>query len=239
MMDAWMDRTSEALGQAFDRDSAFAPILMAVQELDFEHCAFGMRRALPVSNPRTFMVNNYPEQWQRRYADSGYLDIDPTAIHGRRSQTAIVWSDAVFRDAGQMWAEARLFNLNVGIAQSTFGGNGSVSMLTLSRSSTPLTPKELSKIGPYLRWLADLAHGVLSGTFASHPDQVVPTPVLTDREIEILKWMADGKTSNDTADILNLSVATVNFHMKNAITKLDASNKTCAVVKALLLGLLN
>jgi hypothetical protein len=133
MMDAWVDRIFGALSQAFDRDSAFTPILTAAQELDFEHCAYGMRLALPVSNPKTFMVNNYPEPWQRRYSDSGYLDIDPTAIHGRRSQTAIVWSDAVFQDAGQMWSEARSFDLKVGIAQSTFGGNGSVSMLTLSR----------------------------------------------------------------------------------------------------------
>ena len=62
---------------------------------------------------------------------------------------------------------------------------------------------------------------------------------LTVREIEILKWMADGKTSNDTAGILNLSVATVNFHMKNAISKLNAPNKTCAVAKALILGMLD
>lgn len=160
----------------------------------------------------------YPEPWQRRYSDSGYLDIDPTAIHGRRSQTAIVWSDAVFQDAGQMWSEARSFDLKVGIAQSTFGGNGSVSMLTLSRSGTPFTPTELSKNGPYIRWLADLAHGALSGTFLLGTDQDTPSLGLTVREIEILKWMADGKTSNDTAGILNLSVATVNFHMKNAIS---------------------
>lgn len=238
MMDAWVDRIFGALSQAFDRDSAFTPILTAAQELDFEHCAYGMRLALPVSNPKTFMVNNYPEPWQRRYSDSGYLDIDPTAIHGRRSQTAIVWSDAVFQDAGQMWSEARSFDLKVGIAQSTFGGNGSVSMLTLSRSGTPFTPTELSKNGPYIRWLADLAHGALSGTFLLGTDQDTLSLGLTVREIEILKWMADGKTSNDTAGILNLSVATVNFHMKNAISKLNAPNKTCAVAKALILGML-
>mgnify|MGYP001605506305 CR=1 FL=1 len=138
-----------------------------------------------------------------------------------------------------MWSEARSFDLKVGIAQSTFSGNGSVSMLTLSRSATPLTSTDLSKIGPYVRWLADLAHGALSGTFASHLDQIAPSPELTAREVEVLKWMADGKTSNDTADILNVSVPTVNFHMKNAINKLNAPNKTCAVAKAIVLGLLD
>ena len=52
MMDAWVDRIFGALSQAFDRDSAFTPILTAAQELDFEHCAYGMRLALPVSHRR-------------------------------------------------------------------------------------------------------------------------------------------------------------------------------------------
>jgi LuxR family transcriptional regulator len=109
----------------------------------------------------------------------------------------------------------------------------------VSRSGTPFTPTELSKNGPYIRWLADLAHGALSGTFLLGTDQDTLSLGLTVREIEILKWMADGKTSNDTAGILNLSVATVNFHMKNAISKLNAPNKTCAVAKALILGMLD
>lgn len=50
--------------------------------------------------------------------------------------------------------------------------------------------------------------------------------------------MADGKTSGEAATILALSERTVNFHVSNAMTKLGAVNKTAAVVKAAVLGLL-
>jgi len=56
---------------------------------------------------------------------------------------------------------------------------------------------------------------------------------LTAREIEILKWTSVGKTSSEVSMILRISTNTVNFHIKNAIIKLKAVNKTAAVVLAL------
>jgi LuxR family transcriptional regulator len=62
---------------------------------------------------------------------------------------------------------------------------------------------------------------------------------LTKREIEILRWTAQGKSSEEIANILHLSVNTINYHIKNSITKLGTTNKTAAAVKATLLGLLD
>lgn len=62
---------------------------------------------------------------------------------------------------------------------------------------------------------------------------------LTGREIEVLKWAAHGKTSREISEILIVSVNTVNFHMKNAKSKLETVNKTAAVARASKLGLLN
>jgi len=62
---------------------------------------------------------------------------------------------------------------------------------------------------------------------------------LTRREVEVLKWTADGKSAQEIADILNVTKHVVDFHIKNAIYKLKTANKTAAVVKAAMLGLLN
>ncbi len=62
---------------------------------------------------------------------------------------------------------------------------------------------------------------------------------LTGREIEVLRWSASGKTSSEISEILVISVNTVNFHVKNAILKLKTANKTAAVARATMLGLLN
>ena len=62
--------------------------------------------------------------------------------------------------------------------------------------------------------------------------------LLTDRERSALGWAARGKTVDETAVILAISGDTVQFHLKNAVRKLDAMNKTQAVVKAIKLGLI-
>lgn len=62
---------------------------------------------------------------------------------------------------------------------------------------------------------------------------------LTNREMEVLRWTALGKTSDEIARILGISINTVNFHLKNAISKLRTVNKTAAVYRATILGLLN
>jgi DNA-binding CsgD family transcriptional regulator len=72
------------------------------------------------------------------------------------------------------------------------------------------------------------------------PHTVTTTPArLTPREIEVLKWHADGKTNAQISNILHITIDTVKFHTKNAIEKLGASNKTSAAVRATVLGLLD
>jgi len=62
---------------------------------------------------------------------------------------------------------------------------------------------------------------------------------LTDRERDMLAWAARGKTVSDTAEILKISDETVETHIRNAMRKLDATNKTHAVAKAIYLGLID
>jgi LuxR family transcriptional regulator, quorum-sensing system regulator BjaR1 len=62
---------------------------------------------------------------------------------------------------------------------------------------------------------------------------------LTDRERDVLAWAARGKTVADTAEILTISEETVETHVRNAMRKLDATNKTHAVAKAIYLGLID
>ncbi len=66
-----------------------------------------------------------------------------------------------------------------------------------------------------------------------------PGILLTDRERDMLAWAARGKTASDTAEILKISDETVETHIRNAMRKLDATNKTHAVAKAIYLGLID
>jgi DNA-binding response OmpR family regulator len=55
---------------------------------------------------------------------------------------------------------------------------------------------------------------------------------LSDREVETLTWAARGKTSAEIAEILGITKRTVDFHVDNARTKLEAPTRTAAVIKA-------
>jgi len=60
---------------------------------------------------------------------------------------------------------------------------------------------------------------------------------LTLRELDILKWTADGVSSRKIGDVVGISENTVNFHIKNILLKMDCSNKTMAACKAIRLGI--
>jgi DNA-binding NarL/FixJ family response regulator len=65
------------------------------------------------------------------------------------------------------------------------------------------------------------------------------TPVLSNREKDILKWLKEGKGSWDISRILHISRNTVNFHIKNLFRKLDVVNRTQAVSEALRRGIIS
>ena len=55
---------------------------------------------------------------------------------------------------------------------------------------------------------------------------------LNDREVEVLTWVARGKTSVEIGGILGLTKRTVDFHIDNARGKLGAATRSEAVIKA-------
>lgn len=214
-----------------------AALSAAAYGLGFDYCAYGMRLPLPLSNPKMVMLNNYPVAWQERYAKQNYLAEDPTVVHGMHSVAPVVWSDQVFASCRRIWDEAREHGLAVGWAQSSFDASGVGGMLTLARSGQEISPAEWRAKSIRMSWLVQAAHEGLSRLLASKRQQggVIK---LTAREIDVLRWTGDGKTSGEVGQIMNISERTVNFHVNNSLVKLNVANKTAGVVKAAILRLL-
>ena len=55
------------------------------------------------------------------------------------------------------------------------------------------------------------------------------TEVLSEREAEIMKWVAMGKTNGEIGSILNVSSFTIKNHMQRIFKKLDVFNRAQAV----------
>ena len=56
---------------------------------------------------------------------------------------------------------------------------------------------------------------------------------LTERESEVLYWIANGKTNREVAEILGMSPRTVNKHLEQVFPKLGVENRTAAAGIAL------
>lgn len=234
---AWREEQTEALMGAENEEVFFAAIARAGKALGFEYCAYGLRMPLPISNPKMMLLNNYSPAWQQRYVSQNYLHIDPTVAHGIRSVAPLVWSKALFDSAPEFWEDARSHGLHHGWAQSSYDANGNVGMLTLARSHDELTQTELRDNSLRLTWLAQAVHeaGV---RLATSQREAVPAISLTAREVEVLRWTAEGKTSSEVGQIMDITERTVNFHVTNSLVKLGVVNKTAGVVKAAMLHLI-
>lgn len=62
---------------------------------------------------------------------------------------------------------------------------------------------------------------------------VAPTAVLTDREATVLKLVADGKTTKEIACEIAYSDRTVKTILHDIVTKLNVTNRSAAVARAL------
>jgi two-component system, NarL family, nitrate/nitrite response regulator NarL len=63
-------------------------------------------------------------------------------------------------------------------------------------------------------------------------------PALTEREGEVLRLLAEGRTAQKIGDELHLSEATIKTHLQNLYSKLSVSDRAAAVATAMRWGLL-
>jgi DNA-binding NarL/FixJ family response regulator len=96
-------------------------------------------------------------------------------------------------------------------------------------------------------WLDPRIASLVLSTFrrvSTAPSQADPgstrgrESVLSEREMEVLRLVVDGKSNQEISESLGISPETVKTHMKHILDKLAVSDRTQAAVKALRDGLL-
>jgi DNA-binding NarL/FixJ family response regulator len=65
----------------------------------------------------------------------------------------------------------------------------------------------------------------------------VPDDALSTRELDVLKLLVEGRSNQEAATALSISESTVKFHVNHILAKLNAADRTQAVIIALRRGL--
>ncbi|MGE8409968.1 MAG: autoinducer binding domain-containing protein [Pseudomonas sp.] len=231
----WKQEQLEQLVGEKNPERLFDIALSLAMQLDMEYLSLVVQSQVTGLTPQILILNNYPSAWNAHYQQCNYLIQDPTFTHCRHSLIPLLWEDEVFRETPQLRADAKAHGLVYGWSHAAHDIRGNNSMLSMARSEIEVKLGEFyDKTGQAL-WLCNVLHTLM----LERINPLQPNGFgLSEREREVLKWSAAGKTASDIACILTLSQSTVNFHIRSVITKMHASNKAGAVALAALHGLL-
>jgi DNA-binding CsgD family transcriptional regulator len=206
--------------------------------IPFEHAVFAMA-SLSSNCVQSYRFVDYasPPGWLEHYSNKNYQRVDPLVKVNFNNWSLQRWSDTFTKyEAGdELLYTMDDFGLNDGYACGlpTRHGNGGsfFSFSDLERRRDDRTEKILNLITPHLHQALDRALG--TGTVKTTQEN------LSQRELEVLKFLGCGKNTWDTALILGISERTVNFHIGNIKNKLGAINRSHAVAIGITNGLID
>jgi two-component system NarL family response regulator len=69
--------------------------------------------------------------------------------------------------------------------------------------------------------------------------QRVSNPQLSDRELEVLRLMVAGMSTQEISTAVSIAESTVKFHVNNILSKLGVNDRTQAVIAAVKRGIVN
>jgi LuxR family transcriptional activator of bioluminescence operon len=188
-------------------------------------------------------MTNLPPLWVAHYVEETYADADPVIRDCLVTRLPIHWTEA-YRANARSAQETRMMEdawengLRRGLTIPIHGPRGELGIFSLN---SQLGDKEFLRVTNETKFDAQVIayhfHDAVQRTLKAAHNVPLPIP-LTEREVEILRWTAAGKTAWEIGGILKISERTVNFHIQNVMEKFGVHNKTHAAAKAMGMGLL-
>lgn len=236
-MEYWQKNKLHTLELNEEGRAAFEKIARNADSLGFTHCSVGLAAPYPISNPACRLASNYPDSWKQEYFNKGYFSVDPVVKNAYQSLDWMVWTAESHATAPDLWQARLAAGLRYGLSIPTRGTHGTKGVFSLTRFEPYLSEAEIEEKKLHLAWLAQTVHPTLEQhmlpeVFAVHKAN------LTEREIEILRMLAEGKTSDDIANMLQITKRTIDFHISNSVSKLGVENRTAATTLLAVLGML-
>jgi len=189
--------------------------------------------------PLGIQAEGFSDAWKHQYVQGGLWRSDPIPDLARRIGVPFWFRDIktlmkLSPNQAKFLEIAAEHNVGEGLAIQLFGPNIHDAFLGLGFG--PTRPTMLPAAIFELQSAAQMAHiryCALTGKLGQQNQSLSP------RELEVLRWIARGKSNSVIADIMGISRHTVDTLLRRLFDKLDVNDRTTAVVKGVSNGLLH
>lgn len=189
----------------------------------------------------SFHLGNTPEAFSSSFASTSIGKRDPVMRRLKRLSAPFVYDQSMYvqEQAADLWDAQAPFGYKTGIAMALHLPGGKHFVMGVDRDQ-PLPEDDitLTRMMADLQLLAVHAQETAVRLFAPQAVGLEDLPHLTDREVEILKWTAEGKSSWAVGQILSISEHNVKYHVNKILVKMAVGSKHQAAAKARALGLI-
>lgn len=233
---SWREKIQLAFLNVTDSTEITALIEQQALELGFDFYALYIRHPVPFTRPKIFIYTSYPKKWVKAYQKGNFAAIDPVIENCQIPGKILLWDEPLSRSGQKVFEAAKEYGIQSGFSACAMAKNRSIGILSMASGKTfekiMLTPEKQLK----LQCLSVLIMEALQQV--KDISMSIMNMELSQRELEILKWTAEGKTSAEISLILSISENTVNFHQKKMQKRFNAPNKTQVASYAAAIGLL-
>ncbi|NKK04252.1 transcriptional regulator TraR [Rhizobium leguminosarum bv. viciae] len=229
-MQHWLDKLTDIT--ALQGDESI--LKQALGNLTNE-AGFGGYAYLHIQPGHALAVSNYHPEWRSVYFEKKLAAIDPVVKRAKTLKQAFVWSgDQDSRRASKperaFYAQAAEFGIRSGITIPVRAANGSMSMFTLASERQALDlDRDIDAIA------AAAAVGQLHARISLLP--LTPSaqyPAWLDaKEGAYLKWIAVGKTMEETADLEGVKYNSVKSKLYETRKRLEIHTMSHLVALAI------
>jgi DNA-binding CsgD family transcriptional regulator len=229
------------ISQSPDRRTFDGMLVKFAQTLEFGLVSAALVVERPGREAIFVTSGNRPEGFLEASKNLSDSKRDPVLRRMKRLNVPFIYDQSLYvsEGAADLWDAQAQFGYHTGIAMALHLPAGKHFLLGVDRDKPlPRSDSRLTRMLADLQLLAVHAQDAAVRLFGFDDAVIADVPHLTSREKEVLKWTMEGKSAREVADILGMSENTVNFHLRNVMTRMDVSSKHQAVRKAVAAGLI-
>lgn len=186
------------------------------------------------------LASGFPPDWMTRYVSRSYFKTDPVIRRIQSDIRPFDWRDTASyiddsnrAEASVIFGEAGEFGLRAGFAVPMITLEGEIAAVSLCGTSIEMPPTAPGMVAMVSNFA--IARAIELRSCDSRRAQASLSP----REVECLRWTAQGKTQWEISVILSVSEHTIETHLKNVSRKLSAHTRAHAVAEGFRLRLID